>query len=186
MLSATATAQTEGSAPASYTAVPYLIGQLGYAKADLSDLRDAVTAMTGANDIQSKEDSLSYSAGVGLHVNDFVSFEARYMNMGKFDIHNSSGGKADIEFTGISLGALGSYPLSRDTSVYFRADAINVHVDIEGDSEDKWQPGVGIGIDHYLNDGLKLRGEYQHVFLKDDDDLKVPLDSVSVGLLKAF
>lgn len=166
------------------TAIPYFIGSVGYSRMDMSEIKDTVTANTGITDIHSKDSSLSYAGGLGVNLNDHVSFEAQYMHMGKFEL-SGGGTTLNAKLNGLSAGVVGLYPTSRDTSLFLRADAIYVHANIQGDTADEWQPAAGLGIEHNLGSGLHVRGQYQHIFLRSDD-LKAPIDNVSLSLLQAF
>ena len=95
--------------------------------------------------------------------------------------------KYDIKITGPALGAVGSYPVSKDTSVFVRADAIYAQIKIEEDRTSKWQPAVGVGISHHIADGFSVRGQYQYMFLKEKDlDIDAPVHNVSVGVTQTF
>ncbi len=172
------------TAQAAPSAVTYFFGSVGYSKMDMSEIKDRVTANTGITDLHSKDSSLTYAGGVGVNLNDHVSFEAQYMHMGKFEL-SGGGGTLNAKLNGLSVGGIGLYPVSRDTSLFLRADAIYVHANIQGDTADEWQPAAGLGIEHNLGSGLHVRGQYQHVFLRSDD-LKAPVDNVSLSLLQAF
>lgn len=164
--------------------VPYFLASAGYSRADLSDIKDQITASTGITDIRSKEGSVSYGAGLGVNLNDHVSFEAQYMHLGKFNL-SGGGARLDGKLNGVGLGAIGLYPLSRDTSLFLRADALYVHANVGGDSADEWQPAAGLGVEHNLGGGLHVRGQYQRIFLRSDS-FDVPVDNLTLSLLQAF
>lgn len=164
--------------------VPYFFGSAGYSRVDLSEVKDTITANTGITDIRSKDSSLSYGGGVGLNLNDHVSFEAHYMHMGEFQL-SGGGSRVDGSLNGVGLGVVGFHPLSRDTALFARADAIYTHVNVNGDTAEEWQPAAGLGVEHNLGDGLHVRGQYQRIFLRSDD-LKAPVDNLSLSLLQAF
>lgn len=170
---------------ASPTPVPYFVGAVGYAKMDTDDAEKFLKD-NGASETSAKDDSVSANGGVGLQLNEFVSFEVQYMHVGKFELEGD-GTKYDIKITGPALGAVGSYPLNKDTSVFVRADAIYAQIKIEEDRTSKWQPAVGVGISHHIADGFSVRGQYQYMFLKEKDlDIDAPVHNVSVGVTQTF
>lgn len=177
------------SAQAAMQPNPYFTASGGYARADLSEVEKAVADEAAAQGfpnarISSDESSATFAGGVGVRVNEFVAFELQYMHLGDFelDIEDS---RVDIKMNGPAVGLLGYYPLSKTTSLYARADAINIEVEAADQTAREWQPALGIGIEHDLGTGLKLRGQYQHVFL-ESDDIKSEIDNVTVGVVQSF
>lgn len=171
---------------ASTTPVPYFVGSVGYSKMDTDDGEKFLQDFVGASETSAKDDSVSANGGVGLQLNEFVSFEVQYMHVGKFELEGD-GTKYDIKITGPALGAVGSYPLNKDTSVFVRADAIYAQIEIEEERTRKWQPAVGVGISHHIADGFSVRGQYQYMFLKEKDlDIDAPVHNVSVGVTQTF
>lgn len=171
---------------ASTTPVPYFVGSVGYSKMDTDDGEKFLQDFFGASETSAKDDSVSANGGVGLQLNEFVSFEVQYMHVGKFELEGD-GSKLDIKITGPALGAVGSYPLNKDTSVFVRADAIYAQIEIEEERTRKWQPAVGVGISHHIADGFSVRGQYQYMFLKEKDlDIDAPVHNVSVGVTQTF
>lgn len=171
---------------ASTTPVPYFVGSVGYSKMDTDEGEKFLQQNLGASETSAKDDSVSANGGVGIQLNEFVSFEVQYMHVGKFELE-ADGSKLDVKITGPALGAVGSYPLNKDTSVFVRADALHSQIEIEGERTRKWQPAVGVGISHHIADGFSVRGQYQYMFLKEKDlDIDAPVHNVSVGVTQTF
>ncbi|MEL0028699.1 MAG: hypothetical protein VW625_08590, partial [Perlucidibaca sp.] len=117
-------------------------------------------------------------------LNDYVSFEAQYMHIGKFNL-SAPGASFTGKLNGIGIGAVGFWPLSRDTSLFLRGDAIYAQANVNGDTAESWEPAAGLGLEHNLGGGLHVRGTYQHIFLRSNS-FKTPADNVSLSLLQAF
>lgn len=128
------------------------------------------------------EDDLGAKIFGGYKFNDHFAVEGGYYDFVEID---DGGSRFDID--GVSLAAVGLFPLSSQVSLFGRFGIHDWDVDINGPISAQLTTAsdtdtfYGVGLDYAVNDRWSVRGEIERIEVEDLD-----LDVVSIGVVFKF
>jgi OOP family OmpA-OmpF porin len=178
---------------------------VGQSRARIDDAR-LVRSLTanGAtmNKFNADERDLGFKLFVGKQLNQYLSLEAGYFDLGKFSFDATTSGngalRGETGFRGVNLDLVGQLPLTERfsllgragmqyarTSTHFGGNRLNA-VTNPDPSEKKWNPKLGLGMEYKLSEALALRAEVERYRLNDAVGNRGNVDLVSVSMLFKF
>ncbi len=157
-----------------------------------------VTASAGVSSIEScpigfscDDNDTGFKGAVGMVVNDYISMEVGYADLGSFDL--SGGGGGEVEFNGMTVHALGTYPVNDDFKLYLRAGFGILHTDVKPSvgiptEETDLEFGVGLGMQYNFTKAVGMRLEWERYMNVGDRATTgdTELDFISAGLINTF
>ncbi len=163
------------------TLAPFLGGSLGQTSFDIScpaSCDDADTA---------------WKIYGGLEVNEYISMEVGYADLGKAKISGTTSGTA--EANGMTLQLIGTYALNPSFSLVGRGGMNILNLDVkttggqvldEGDTDVAWS--LGLGAHYNITQSMGLRVEWERYFKVGDADTtgEMDIDLISAGLVFKF
>jgi len=146
----------------------YAGGEIGSSSFDLKLPGGYSTNQSGLT--QDKSD-VGFAGFVGYRINQFVSGEVGYLDLGKYSLKNQAGDTASAEFKGVTGNLLWRYALNdrwaltAKTGLLLAAGKARAQVSGTGYSQSKSSvaPLLGIGVDYALDKKWTLRGQYLDV-----------------------
>ena len=126
----------------------------------------------------------------GLEVNEYISMEVGYADLGKAEISGATSGTA--EANGMTFQVVGNFALNPSFSLIGRGgmNILNLEVNApgynEGDTDVAWS--LGLGAQYNFTKSLGLRVEWERYFKVGDEDTTgdVDIDLLSAGLVYKF
>lgn len=184
----------------------YVTGSLGHT-IDVGTKKgeiDRELAQAGASNISSGYDS--HSSGLklklGYELNEYVSVEAGYVNLGKFKYTAAAtqgNFNASAKADGWDVAVIGSLPLDKDFSLLGKIGAINARLKTDAsfaanglnasaaDSDRKWHAVYGVGLGYKVNQAVSLRLEYERYSrIGNKEQGKSDIDMISGGATYKF
>jgi OOP family OmpA-OmpF porin len=183
----------------------YMGAGVGQSRARIDDARltRSLTAngatMTGFN--ADKRD-LGFKLFVGKQLNQYLSVEAGYFDLGKysFDAATSGNGalRGETAYRGVDLDLVGQVPVTErfsllgrvgmqyaKTSAHFAGNRLNA-VTNPDPSVKEWNPKLGLGMEYKLSEALAIRAEVERYRLNDATGHRGNVDLVSLSMLYKF
>lgn len=184
----------------------YVTGSVGHT-IDMSTKKGEIDndlTQAGATNISSGYDS--HSSGLklklGYELNEYVSIEAGYVNLGKFKYTATAtqgSFNANAKTDGWDIALIGSLPLDKDFSLLGKIGAINARLQTDAtfaanglnasaaESDRKWHAVYGIGLGYKVNPAVSLRLEYERYSrIGNDQQGKSDIDMISGGASYKF
>ncbi len=166
-----------------FTLTPYLGANFGQA-----DYESACKGITSCDD-----SDFAVKLFGGLEINEFISLEGGYTNLGKVDGKAPSTGK--FEANGVTLQLLGTYAITPSISLLARGGMNILDVDATGsftpssvtsDTDIAWS--LGAGMQYNLTKSIGIRAEWEHFFEAGAKDTigTADVDLFSAGLVYYF
>lgn len=140
-----------------------------------------------------------YKLFVGKQLNRYLALELGYFDLGKFGFNATTSGNGVLNgeagFRGANLDLLAQLPLSERLSLLGRVGAnyakTSTHfsgnrlaaVTGPDQSEHKFNPKAGLGLEYKLNEALALRGEVERYRVNDAVGNRGNVDLLSVSLV---
>jgi OOP family OmpA-OmpF porin len=183
----------------------YMGAGVGQSRARIDDAR-LVRSLTANGATMTKfnadERDLGFKLFVGKQLNQYLSLEAGYFDLGKFSFDAATSGngalRGETGFRGVNLDLVGQLPLTERfsllgragmqyarTSTHFGGNRLNA-VTNPDPSEKKWNPKLGLGMEYKLSEALALRAEVERYRLNDAVGNRGNVDLVSVSMLYKF
>jgi OOP family OmpA-OmpF porin len=156
------------------TAGFYLGGGVGQFNAQIDDVDEVDDAVEGWD-----EDDTAYKFFAGYRMNQFLSFELDYINLGEPSGAVTPGRNVDAAVDGFAPYVIGSLPLGQWFEVYARLgyffydatlgveNEVDDRIEFDEESEDLVY-GVGVGAN--VGERLNVRLEYEKFDLQGVDD----------------
>lgn len=130
----------------------------------------------------------------GLEVNEFISMEFGYADLGKATFSGATSGSAEVN--GMTIAVVGTYALNPSFSLIGRGgmNILNLEVNKtiaavhsnDGDTDVAWS--LGLGAQYNLNKSVGLRAEWERYFNVGDADTagEADVDLISLGVVYKF
>jgi OOP family OmpA-OmpF porin len=165
------------------TLAPFLGGSLGQTSFDIS-----CPAASSCDDSDT-----AWKIYGGLEVNEYISMEVGYADLGKTKISGATSGTA--EANGMTLQLIGTYALNPSFSLVGRGGMNILNLDVkttggqvldEGDTDVAWS--LGLGAQYNITESMGLRLEWEHYFKVGDASTtgEMDIDLISAGLVYKF
>lgn len=166
-----------------FTLAPYLGVNAG-----LADYEGACDGSISCDD-----SDFAYKIFGGLEVNEYISMEAGFADLGKADARGTSTGK--FEANGVTLQLLGTYAVNPSISLLARGGFNILDVDATGsftpstvtsDTDIAWS--LGAGVQYNFTRSIGLRVEWERFFEAGAKDTigTADIDLFSAGLVYTF
>lgn len=182
-------------APASRM-TPYLFGTLGQNN-DSVNYSDTVNGLRGVGDSDSKPGAM---LGAGVQVNDWLGAEVFYTSGKRHQYEAINGYINEYVTRAYGLRATVGTGIGEKTRVFVKAGLARVtHRNSSGlsthwtqssgirYSNTQTRPTLGFGVTHALTDNLMLRGDFDHIRLRDGQNPRWGhFDHIGVGLQYNF
>jgi OOP family OmpA-OmpF porin len=183
----------------------YMGAGLGQSRATIDDAR-LIRSLTanGATmtSFTTDERDLGYKLFVGKQLNQYLSVEAGYFDLGKFSFDAATSGNGTLHgeagFRGVNLDLVGQLPLSERfsllgragmqyarTSTHFSGNRLNA-VTGPNASAKNWNNKLGLGLEYKLSEALAVRAEVERYRLDDAIGNRGNVDLVSLSMLYKF
>lgn len=183
------------TAPASRM-TPYLFGTLGQNN-DSVNYSDTVNGLRGVGDSDSKPGAM---LGAGLQINDWLGAEVFYTSGKRHQYQAINGYINEYVTRAYGLRATVGTGIGEKTRVFAKAGLARVtHRNSSGlsthwtqssgipYSSTQTRPTLGFGLTHALTDNLMLRGDFDHIRLRDGQNPRWGhFDHIGVGLQYNF
>lgn len=124
----------------------------------------------------------------GLEVNEFISMEAGYVNLGEAKFR-----EATAEVHGMTIQVIGTYAFNPSFSLIGRGGMNILNLEINdtvdgnvGDTDVAWS--LGVGAQYNLSKSVGLRAEWERYFKVGDKDTtgEVDIDLISASVVYTF
>ncbi|RFP10699.1 MULTISPECIES: OmpA family protein [unclassified Duganella] len=180
----------------------YLGAGVGRSRANIDQQR--LTSSLQANGasvtaFNTDERDTGYKLFVGKQLNRYLALELGYFDLGKFGFNATTSGNGTLNgeagFRGANLDLLAQLPLTERLSLLGRVGAnyakTSTHfsgnrlaaVTGPDQSEHKFNPKAGLGLEYKLSEALALRGEVERYRLNDAVGNRGNVDLLSVSLV---
>ena len=135
----------------------------------------------------------------GLEVNEYISMEAGYVNLGKFEASGTTEDgpvSATAEVHGMRIQVIGSYAINPSFSLIGRGGmnilnlekngTIAAPTNNVGDTDVAWS--LGLGAQFNLSESVGLRAEWERYFKVGDEDTtgEMDIDLISASIVYTF
>ena len=138
------------------------------------------------------DSDIGFKGAVGMVVNDYISMEVGYVDLGKYDF-SGFGATGSVEVNGMTFHALGTYPVNDDFKLYLRGGFGILHTDIKSNvalpvEETDLEFGVGLGMQYNFTKAVGMRLEWERYMNVGDRATTgdSEIDFVSAGLVYTF
>lgn len=146
----------------------YAGGEIGYSSFELKPPGGYSASQSGIT--QDRTDA-GFAGFFGYRINQFLSGEVGYLDLGKYSLKNQAGDTASAEFKGVTGNLLWRFALNdrwaltAKTGLLLVAGKAQAQVSGTGYSQSKSSvaPLLGIGLDYALDKKWTLRGQYLDV-----------------------
>ena len=130
----------------------------------------------------------------GLEVNEYISMEAGYANLGEVEVSGAESGTAEVH--GMTIQVIGSYVINPSFSLIGRGGmnilnlekngTIAAPTNNVGDTDVAWS--LGLGAQYNLSESVGLRAEWERYFKVGDEDTtgEVDIDLISASIVYTF
>lgn len=130
----------------------------------------------------------------GLEVNEFISMEVGYVDLGEATITGTTTGSAEVN--GMTIAVVGTYAIAPSFTLIGRGgmNILNLEVNEttggvpsnDGDTDVAWS--LGVGAQYNLNKSVGFRVEYERFFDVGDADTtgEADVDLISAGVVFKF
>lgn len=130
----------------------------------------------------------------GLEVNEFISMEVGYVDLGEATLTGVTTGSAEVN--GMTIAAVGTYAITPNFTLLGRGGMNILNLEINkktagvssnsGDTDVAWS--LGLGAQYNLNKSLGFRVEYERFYNVGDADTtgESDVDLISAGLVYSF
>jgi OmpA-OmpF porin, OOP family len=183
----------------------YMGAGVGQSRAHIDDTR-LVRSLTanGATmtSFGTDERDLGFKLFVGKQLNQYLSVEAGYFDLGKFSFDATTSGNGVLHgqtgFRGANLDLVGQLPLSErwsllgragmqyaKSSTEFSGNRLNA-VTSPSSGHKEWNHKFGVGLEYKLSEALALRAEVERYRLNDAVGNRGDVDLVSLSMLYKF
>ena len=177
------------SAPANagffdFTLAPFIGASVGQASVDVS-----CPAASSCDDTDT-----AWKIYGGLEVNEFISMEVGYADLGEATVTGATTGSADVN--GMTIAVVGTYAITPSFTLLGRGgmNILNLEVNEttggvstnDGDTDVAWS--LGLGAQYNLNKSVGLRVEYERFFNVGDANTtgEADVDLISAGVVFKF
>jgi len=134
--------------------------------------------LTGATD---KRDTVWKGFG-GYQLNRYLGVEAGYIDLGKTAIPGAS-----FSSKALTAAAVGSLPLTPQFAFFGKLGVAQVETDVNGASDNNFDPTYGLGLRYDFNRQIGLRGEWERFRVSGNPfAAKSDTDLYSVSLVYRF
>jgi OOP family OmpA-OmpF porin len=183
----------------------YVGGGLGQSRAtiDKERIQRSLTA-NGANltSFTTDERDLGFKLFAGKQLNQYLSAEAGYFDLGKFGFASTTSGngmlRGDAGFRGVNLDLVGQLPLTQRLFLTGRAGMTYARTTTSFDgnrlaavtnrhaSTSKLNPKIGLGLEYKLSEALAVRADVERYRMNDAVGNRGDVDLASLGLVYKF
>jgi OOP family OmpA-OmpF porin len=130
----------------------------------------------------------------GLEVNEYISMEAGYVNLGEVEVSGTPSGTAEVH--GMTIQVIGSYAINPSFSLIGRGGmnilnlekngTIAAPTNNVGDTDVAWS--LGLGAQYNLSESVGLRAEWERYFKVGDENTtgEVDIDLISASIVYTF
>lgn len=130
----------------------------------------------------------------GLEVNEFISMEVGYVDLGKATFTGATTGNAEVD--GMTIAVVGTYAVAPSFTLIGRGGMNILNLEInettagtpsnDGDTDVAWS--LGLGAQYNLNKSVGFRVEYERFFDVGDADTtgEADVDLISAGVVFKF
>jgi len=180
----------------------YVGGSLGQSRAtiDKERIQRSLTA-NGATltSFSTDERDLGFKLFAGKQINQYVSVEAGYVDLGKFSVASTTSGNGVFHgqagFRGVNLDLVGQLPLTQRLSLLGRAGMQYAHTNtsFSGNelasvtnphaSTNKLNAKLGLGLEYKLSEALAMRAEVERYRVNDAVGNRGDVDLASLSLV---
>lgn len=201
-----ATSALAFAAPASagffdLTLEPYVAASAGVGAAETTERYCSLTTTYSGQPVSCDDQAGAYKAAIGLEVNEYLSMEAGYINLGKFEGSNPAGTQASVEFNGMTIHMVGTLRTSDKFMFLARGGFGILHTDVKSNvaitpapasvnnvEETDLEWSFGLGMQYNLTKTVGLRAEWERYFNVGDPNTtkEADVDFLSAGVLWKF
>jgi len=138
--------------------------------------------------------SMAWKTFAGVKVNPMLGIEGGYRNAGETKLNGVSTGGDDVsldkKLTGFDISAVGFMPLSPEMEAFGKAGIFHWNQEevtlTNGETRYEENSGnslmIGAGAQYILNQNMRLRGEWEHMFdTGDETSSSTDVDQLSLG-----
>ena len=130
----------------------------------------------------------------GLEVNEYISMEAGYANLGEVEVSGTPSGTVEVH--GMTIQVIGSYAINPSFSLIGRGGmnilnlekngTIAAPTNNVGDTDVAWS--LGLGAQYNLSESVGLRAEWERYFKVGDEDTtgEMDIDLISASIVYTF
>ncbi|GJJ00340.1 hypothetical protein RugamoR64_08780 [Duganella rhizosphaerae] len=180
----------------------YLGAGVGRSRANIDQQRLTTSLQANGASVtafNTDERDTGYKLFVGKQLNRYLAVELGYFDLGKFGFNATTSGNGVLNgeagFRGANLDLLAQLPLSERLSLLGRVGAnyakTSTHfsgnrlaaVTGPNQSEHKFNPKAGLGLEYKLSEALALRGEVERYRVNDAVGNRGNVDLLSVSLV---
>ncbi|MES2162131.1 MAG: OmpA family protein [Pseudomonadota bacterium] len=180
----------------------YLGAGVGRSRANIDQQRLTTSLQANGASVtafNTDERDTGYKLFVGKQLNRYLAVELGYFDLGKFGFNATTSGNGVLNgeagFRGANLDLLAQLPLTERLSLLGRVGAnyakTSTHfsgnrlaaVTGPDQSEHKFNPKAGVGLEYKLNEALALRGEVERYRVNDAVGNRGNVDLLSVSLV---
>jgi len=180
----------------------YLGAGVGRSRANIDQQRLTTSLQANGASVtafNTDERDTGYKLFVGKQLNRYLASELGYFDLGKFGFNATTSGNGVLNgeagFRGANLDLLAQLPLTERLSLLGRVGAnyakTSTHfsgnrlaaVTGPDQSEHKFNPKAGLGLEYKLNEALALRGEVERYRVNDAVGNRGNVDLLSVSLV---
>lgn len=165
-----------------FTLAPYLGASVGQATSDVT-----CPAATSCDD-----SDLAWKIYGGLEVNEYISMEFGYADMGEVEYTGAQTGTREVD--GVTMRLLGTYALSPNFSLLASGGLNILQADVKGstiadDTDVAWS--LGLGAQYKLTESVGLRVEWERYFEVGSSSFnggtgEADIDLISAGVTFKF
>lgn len=165
-----------------FTLAPYLGASVGQATSDVT-----CPAATSCDD-----SDLAWKIYGGLEVNEYISMEFGYADMGEVEYTGAQTGTREVD--GVTMRLLGTYALSPNFSLLASGGLNILQADVKGstiadDTDVAWS--FGLGAQYKLTESVGLRVEWERYFEVGSSSFnggtgEADIDLISAGVTFKF
>jgi OOP family OmpA-OmpF porin len=130
----------------------------------------------------------------GLEVNEYISMEAGYANLGEVEVSGTESGTAEVH--GMTIQVIGSYAINPSFSLIGRGGMNILNLEKNGtiaaptnnigDTDVAWS--LGLGAQYNLSESVGLRAEWERYFKVGDENTtgEMDIDLISASIVYTF
>lgn len=165
-----------------FTLAPYLGASVGQTTSDIS-----CPAATSCDD-----SDLAWKIYGGLEVNEYISMEFGYVDMGEVEYTGAQTGTREVD--GVTMHLVGTYALSPNFSLLASGGLNFLQTDVKGtvaaeDTDVAWS--LGLGAQYNFSKSVGLRVEWERYFEVGSSDFnggtgEADIDLISAGMVFKF
>jgi OOP family OmpA-OmpF porin len=165
-----------------FTLAPFVGASVGQATSDIS-----CPAATSCDD-----SDLAWKIYGGLEVNEYISMEFGYADMGEVEYSGAETGTREVD--GVTMRVIGTYALNPSFSLMATGGLNILQADVKGtmaaeDTDVAWS--VGLGAQYNFTKSVGLRMEWERFFEVGSSDFnggtgEADIDLISAGLVFKF